>query len=603
MALRSMVLVFLWGILFVTFALKMPTLVDEFHVIRFISANVFLLLGVALILPRLKQIRLGVIDALLFGFYGLNLLSLLWVDNFGEGIFTAQKYLILAVTFLLFRSLLEEDKDYRKALFPVIVAMSVLAVVIPGFQIIQQLGGEGLADKGVYQIIGHAGHKNLAASYLFFLMSLLLYWGVNYFKKPWYVILLALMFAVLVLLRSRAVYLAFGLLFTLNIAHLVLGSGGRRLALRVVLPAVVAGVVLIGVGLQFAGVGDQYAKYFKPTTYFSSASATERLFVWSKTWELIQDRPLSGHGVGNWKLFFPSKSISGGYRLQEKDLVFTRVHNDFLEIGSEVGLPGLLLFLAIFVWAIYQAYQGFRKAKTKYKWGWLNLGAGILGFALISFFDFPKERIEHLIILALLLALVDYRRSGSVEPTGLLASRLNRRILSGVLGAFLLLSLFISYHRFVGDHASRIILTSQSADQTDLILSQVDKAESVWYDVDPMVIPLSWYEGIAHYLQNDFQSAEEPFARAYSINPYNFNVVNNYASTLVQLENYQAAVPLYLEALEINPRFEEGMFNLAFSYFKSGEYTAALEWVNKTQGNPDKKQVFLNQIQAAMTAQ
>ena len=44
-------------------------------------------------------------------------------------------------------------------------------------------------------------------------------------------------------------------------------------------------------------------------------------------------------GSGNWKLQFPSKNISGGFRLQEKDLVFTRVHNDFLEVWAEIQLP------------------------------------------------------------------------------------------------------------------------------------------------------------------------------------------------------------------------------------------------------------------------
>eukprot|EP00903_Cladosiphon_okamuranus_P000116 g116.t1 len=60
-------------------------------------------------------------------------------------------------------------------------------------------------------------------------------------------------------------------------------------------------------------------------------------------------------------------------------------------------------------------------------------------------------------------------------------------------------------------------------------------------------------------MEGNYNEAKENFVLAYDINPYNFNVVNNLASTLVQLQEYEEAVPLYYEALKINPKFEEGI--------------------------------------------
>ena len=61
----------------------------------------------------------------------------------------------------------------------------------------------------------------------------------------------------------------------------------------------------------------------------------------------------------------------------------------------------------------------------------------------------------------------------------------------------------------------------------------------------------------------------------------------------------EEAVPLYYEALKINPKFEEGMFNVAFSLFQLGDYDAAEKWINRTSGNPEKKQVFQERIDNA----
>ena len=150
MSLGNRVLVFLWGAIFVTFAVKMPSLVDQYHMSRFLLGSVFGLWGILMVAPKLERLRFTVMDGLLFGFYSLNLLSLAWADNFGEAILTAQKYLLLAVLFLLFRSVLEADKRFRKALLPILVACTLLAAGIPLVQILQNLEGEGLAGTGNY---------------------------------------------------------------------------------------------------------------------------------------------------------------------------------------------------------------------------------------------------------------------------------------------------------------------------------------------------------------------------------------------------------------------------------------------------------------------
>ncbi|WP_367389518.1 O-antigen ligase family protein [Lewinella sp. LCG006] len=596
--------VFLLGALLLTFLIKVPALIDEFHVSRFIVATLCCFWAILLVFPKLKSIKLNPMDGLLFGFYFLNLISISWADNFGEAIFTSQKYLLLAVIYLAFRLIFEEDKKYVDTLYPILIATAVIACLVPTIQMIGVASAQGLGGNALYNIAGHSGHKNLASSYLFLLFSLLLYWTKSLNKKPWLYLLLAWMVLLILLLRARAVYLAIGAFAVINIGYFLLADASlRQLALRRILPTIVVLAIAGGAIIALSGAGQQYLKYLNPATYSQSASAIERNFVWYKTRDLIKDRPVLGYGSGNWKLFFPSKSVEGAYRIQEKDLIFTRVHNDYLEVWAEVGIPGLLLFCGVFVFAFWQAWQGFRRAKPAFKTRWVLLGATLLGFCIISFFDFPKERIEHQVILALLLALIGYERvKGSNSRLVKLDAKQQRMLFSGSLILLLMINLPIGYYRFVGDAASKQIMTFRNTDKFGIIKTNAIKGSSFWYNVDPMVIPLSWYQGVAEYSMGNYEAARTSFEDAYEINPYNFNVINNLASTLVQLQAYENAIPLYLKALTINPKFEEGMFNLSFAYYQTGALEEALALVNKTESNPEKKEVFRKQIQDALDA-
>jgi len=49
--------------------------------------------------------------------------------------------------------------------------------------------------------------------------------------------------------------------------------------------------------------------------------------------------------------------------------------------------------------------------------------------------------------------------------------------------------------------------------------------------------------------------------------------------------------------LFINPRFEEAMFNISYSYSQINNFNKALEWVGKTKTLPAKKQAFIKAIE------
>ncbi len=595
-------LIFLLGLLLVLYLVKLPPLLDEYTMGRFIVWTILSFAGLWFLLPQFKRVDLQLLDLSLLGFYLINIISISWSQNFGEAILTSQKYLLLLTIYFVLRHLFAQGKVYREQTAKILIALSAFVIVLVSYQVITTFFSEGLGGKAVYKIIGFSGHKNLTASYLFLLFCFNIYFAIRRPTKAWFYWFLGIQVILILLLRSRAVYIAMGAFALIGgIYYLNSTAQLRQMAIRRLLPFTLVLVIFGGLIIGNTGVGKDYARYLNPSTYLGSSSGSERLFVWHKTWDLIVEQPILGYGSGNWKIWFPSKNISGGFRLQQKDLIFTRVHNDFLEVWAEVGTLGFLFFLAMFVLAMGGAIHHLRKGKLADQQEGIVLLATLVGFILISFFDFPKERPEHQVLLAVLLAICAHRGSGWFKklPAYRTLSAKDTRNWALLLSLFMLVNLPIGYYRTLANISSEQVLIGMATKNTKLMREEAQKGGSIWYSVNPMVIPFSWYEGLAYYYEDNFAQARAPFADAYAINPYNFNIANNYASTLVQLGEYDQAIPLYLQALEINPKFEEGMFNLAFSYFQLKRYQEALDWVNKVEINQNKKAVFLQKIQEA----
>ena len=594
--------IFIVASLLLTYVLRIPGIIDEFHASRFAFVSLVSILGAISILPSLKKLEITLLDAMVFLFFGLYALSILWAYNFGEAIITAQRQLLLFAIYYLFRSIFHTTKGNFLIIRKTLWALTVFTLLITSYQLFMQAMSQGLGGKGIYKVIGHSGHKNTLATFLFLLL------GLNvFFRKPgkqsiWFLGMIFWQIVVLFMLRSRGVYLA-SLVFGggLLLYYLSTLRQHSHLIFRRVLPAIGIGLVALYLALQFLPAAKDYQKFTNPATYFDSASGKERLFVWSKTVELIKEHPWMGLGSGSWKVFFPSKSVEGGYRLQEKDVVFTRVHNDFLEVAAELGLFGLLVYLTIFgiaIWALWRNRPPTKRLNATI------LTATIAGFMVISFFDFPKERIEHLVLLGLVLALSARQAKNWYIKHPIYFSLSKQQATFMVSGLFLLLlsTLPTSYYRLKGDKHCYDVYDYKMRENWKGMREAATKADHFWYSVDPAIIPFSWFEGLGYYMEADYTNALGRFAKAYELNPYNFHVINNYASTLVQEGHYEKAVELYLKALAINPKFEDAMFNISYSYFQLNQFKAAKEWVSKTKSNPTKKEEFLHVINQAIQA-
>jgi putative inorganic carbon (hco3(-)) transporter len=116
---------------------------------------------------------------------------------------------------------------------------------------------------------------------------------------------------------------------------------------------------------------------------FSLDSLSARLEIWSRgTWAL-RDAPLTGLGMNSFRevvnLIYPLLTIPASYNLGH-------AHNEFLQVGLDLGLPGLVAFLALYFVAFAMLYRTFRAGGTQ-RWLALGLGGGLLAHAIYGMTD------------------------------------------------------------------------------------------------------------------------------------------------------------------------------------------------------------------------
>ncbi len=82
-----------------------------------------------------------------------------------------------------------------------------------------------------------------------------------------------------------------------------------------------------------------------------------RWYIWNAAIDMVKVKPLAGWGLGNFTFFYPYYRVREYFLQPEATPVTIHTHNEYLQILSETGIMGLLLFLAFIVIMITNAVR------------------------------------------------------------------------------------------------------------------------------------------------------------------------------------------------------------------------------------------------------
>ncbi|MDY6978295.1 MAG: O-antigen ligase family protein [Pseudomonadota bacterium] len=165
-----------------------------------------------------------------------------------------------------------------------------------------------------------------------------------------------LLFAfVLGIIASRGALLAFAL--GIAVLGLLLWHPAGRRRLAALTGWLAGGFVLSTLYIQLIGGSGRDIFSRMATLGDPETSGNPRFALWQPAWEMLQTQPFSGIGLGAFFLKLPASSS-----LEDKSAGYY-VHNDYLQIATETGLPGLfflLLVIGVLIWQFLRLVRRYR---------------------------------------------------------------------------------------------------------------------------------------------------------------------------------------------------------------------------------------------------
>lgn len=133
---------------------------------------------------------------------------------------------------------------------------------------------------------------------------------------------------------------------------------------------------------------------------FSEESSNFRFYLWQNAIDYIKSNPLVGCGIGNWKI----ESLPyWRFKLSDYTVPY-HAHNDFLELTTELGLIGGILYITVFLSILYLLFKTFYKLRIFSSESFILISLLIV-YCTDAFFNFPLERASMQIFFGLLLVL------------------------------------------------------------------------------------------------------------------------------------------------------------------------------------------------------
>lgn len=208
---------------------------------------------------------------------------------------------------------------------------------------------------------------------------------------------------ILLFIHSRSALLGLGV-SVLILMYFTLENTKKRLLGLVLVTVFFGALIFLSAKLQLRliSIVSETTNYFFQNNVFTSGG--NRLYFWSKSFELFQQAPIFGSGLGSFR-----------DRMLQPDILIPNLqshhaHNEYITLMSQHGLVGLFLFCA-FIAAIYQ--------KAKYhpdKW----LGRVVIVFLAIFLTSAVTDSSLHnesegwtLVIIACLVSIRQYKRTES----------------------------------------------------------------------------------------------------------------------------------------------------------------------------------------------
>ncbi len=490
-------------------------------------------------------------------------------------------YLVLIVFLTIIY--INNQSTFLDQIVKIVITLSFITVSLSLFQMITGVFRLGFQNfNQLYEVHSIFQHRNLFAQILFLSIPYTLYGASFTPTKFWRIfakVVSVLILALIIILGSRAVWLAFFTFFTCILIILVANQNLRKsvstiLKSRSLLLIILTSIIISSSFFIYFGSFNKIELDDEYKELLNTLSVTDRIELWKKSFNLIKEAPVLGHGLGSWKIEI-LRFGNQGLISENNRTFYQRPHNDYISLLSESGIIGLILYLSIFILLIQSLLRNLiiNHSKEQVLFNLLLIST-LLGYLTFSFFSYPKDRVIQNIYISstIVFAIIQEKKKYSFV-------RLNKTFLYCIISfiiIIIILFLFLSYSRFTSEKHIYTIHNHKNSKEWYKIHWEVDAAKTLFCKLDQFTAPLDFYSGLASIQMGNFSDAKEYLTSAINLNPYHVDLLNNLGITYMHNEEMENAMKMFRKGLQIAPNHQELNLSLAYAYYLNKDYNDAL---------------------------
>jgi O-antigen ligase len=301
-----------------------------------------------------------------------------------------------------------------------------------------------------------------------------------------------------------------------------------------------------------------------------SVSVKGRLEFWRVAAELFTNRPLTGYGQGAY--------YSAYYLEYGMNQWYSRfAHNNFLQILSETGIIGLLLFL-LFLWNMAKSViQQFRSTE-KPNWFW-GMTAGATAFLIHNCVDFTWNFPAVTVLFFVFISMISHM---SLEQSLAEDQRTCKtwKIKRGLVIPLLIVFLMLNSWQLTSIQLLKSAVEREQNQSIESTLELAEIANRIY-----QVSSYGWsYESDLHYKlyeksgdENELKFAIDAASTAVKREPYNDTYNIDLGLLYKQAGDYDLAEKYLQYAVKYSAHHLNAQIELSTLYLEQGENSAAIE--------------------------
>jgi len=405
----------------------------------------------------------------------------------------------------------------------IILSIEIYAVLAEALQMINT---SGVISSG--SLKGVTANRNITAFSIAIKIPFVLYLLTGSLKKRSFKLLLTtvifLALLSLSMIQSRASFIAVGLItIGYSIQQIIIylkhtNSFKTLLTISYIIVPLLLAITINQTVIASKGA-DALSRAATISLSTNDGSVNQRLRYYKDVLTHLKSNPIFGTGLGNWKL----KSIDYDSNDIVGYVVPYHAHSDFIQLGAELGIIGFLLYIGVFLWAVYYVFVFIRHSKSSLEEKtFLFLLLVSLGvYSVDANLNFPIARPQVLVVWAAIMSLIVTYYQKYKEAIGTLKTKpLLTPIFLSLSFICLVPSLVVTNKVYKSLKGQMFLLQDFNSNQFNVSLNQLDNIVPDMPNITVTTIPINSVKARYYVNAKQYDKALELLNQGTKANPY-----------------------------------------------------------------------------------